>query len=114
VSVLHPLGKVRIDEQPDTDAPPLPTVAVETVATPRGPAARALRVAAANQLELWASGHDCDDFRREYLTDLVTDLRASALDVAANQLDLWSAGKRCEEQRRNSVLDLVAELRSQT
>ncbi|WP_235280245.1 hypothetical protein [Mycolicibacterium smegmatis] len=57
---------------------------------------------------------ECDDFRREYLTELVADLRAAAIDVAADQLDLWRAGKACDEQRRVSVLALVAKLRAQS
>ncbi|BBZ35787.1 hypothetical protein [Mycolicibacterium confluentis] len=111
MSVLHPAEPIRIGRETDDD-PHLFVPATDT--RPNGFSLRDLRVAAANQLELWASGQECDDFRRDYLNDLVADLRASALDVEANQLDLWSAGKVCDEQRRSHVLGLVAELRALT
>jgi hypothetical protein len=106
VTVLHLTDVIRIDTA-------LPSRSTPPVAAPAfGHSLRDLQIAAANQLELWAAGHPCTAFRREYLTDLVADLRASSLDVLANQLDLWSAGKVCDEERRGSVLALVAELRS--
>ncbi|TGB45486.1 hypothetical protein [Mycolicibacterium peregrinum] len=37
-----------------------------------------LLIAAANQLELWARGHNCDPQRREYLTELIAELRDCA------------------------------------
>ncbi|WP_231991971.1 hypothetical protein [Mycobacterium sp. ACS4331] len=111
MAVLHPAEPIRIGR--DTDDDPHLFSAATGTARP-GFSLRDLRIAAANQLELWAAGHECDDFRHDYLTALVTDLRANALDVEANQLDLWSAGKVCDEQRRSHVLELVAELRALT
>jgi hypothetical protein len=106
VTALHQPYDVRIDAAPDPDRPDTASICGHTP--------RDLRIAAANQLALWAAGQECDDFRREYLTELVVDLRAAAIDVAADQLDLWRAGKACDEQRRVSVLALVAELRAQS
>jgi hypothetical protein len=106
MAVLQKMDVIRIDTAMGSSLR-------STVAAPAfGHSMRDLHVAAANQLALWAAGQKCDDFRREYLTDLVADLRASSIDVPANQLDLWSAGKVCDEQRRGSVLELVAELRA--
>ena len=75
-------------------------------------ALRELMIAAANQLELWAAGQACDDFRREYLIELVSELRAEASDALADQLSLWGDDEEFEERRRLLVADLAEELRT--
>jgi hypothetical protein len=50
----------------------------DTPAHPGGEALQQLLIAAANQLELWSGGEVCDEFRREYLIELVAELRAEA------------------------------------
>ncbi|OBF29222.1 hypothetical protein [Mycobacterium sp. ACS4331] len=74
-------------------------------------ALRELLIAAANQLELWTRGQTCDDFRREYLIELVSELRAEASDVLINQSSLWADDEQSDERRR-LVADLAEEQRT--
>jgi hypothetical protein len=66
-------------------------------AHPAGEALQQLMIAAANQLELWAGDEVCDEFRREYLIELVAELRGEA-DGIMPSVDAADESKSCRQE----------------